>query len=134
MTAAWSAVMEGMLIAFVVAALTNLFGYWNSDKLVLRIRPVYLDDMRDPHRVLVDADDVLGNVAQIRALRRAGYAGPVSFFRLPTLAEPQDADIALLGLPYDGGTTNLAGTRHGPREMRAMNSPTKGAQPIHQAQ
>lgn len=40
---------------------------------------IYLDDMRDPHRVLVDADDVLGNVAQIRALRAAGYAGPVSY-------------------------------------------------------
>ncbi len=40
---------------------------------------VYLDDMRDPHRVLVDADDVLGNVAQIRALKAAGYAGPISY-------------------------------------------------------
>lgn len=40
---------------------------------------VYLDDMRDPHRVLVGADDSLGNVAQIRALRSAGYAGPISF-------------------------------------------------------
>lgn len=38
-----------------------------------------LDDMRDPHRVLVDADDVLGNVAQIRALRAAGYTGPISY-------------------------------------------------------
>lgn len=49
------------------------------------------------------------------------YAGPVSFFRLPTLSDPALADIALLGLPYDGGTTNRAGTRHGPREMRAMS-------------
>jgi 2-keto-myo-inositol isomerase len=40
---------------------------------------IALDDMRDPHRVLVDADDILGNVAQIRALRAAGYAGPVSY-------------------------------------------------------
>lgn len=40
---------------------------------------IYLDDMRDPHRVLVDGDDVLGNVAQIRALRAAGYAGPISY-------------------------------------------------------
>lgn len=40
---------------------------------------VYLDDMRDPHRVLVGADDVLGNVAQIRALRAAGYTGPISY-------------------------------------------------------
>ena len=40
---------------------------------------VYLDDMRDPHRVLVDADDLLGNVAQLRALKAAGYTGPVSY-------------------------------------------------------
>ncbi len=40
---------------------------------------VYLDDMRDPHRVLVDADDILGNVAQIRALKAAGYTGPISY-------------------------------------------------------
>jgi 2-keto-myo-inositol isomerase len=40
---------------------------------------IYLDDMRDPHRVLVDGDDVLGNVAQIRALRAAGYNGPISY-------------------------------------------------------
>jgi 2-keto-myo-inositol isomerase len=40
---------------------------------------VYLDDMRDPHRVLVGADDVLGNVAQIRALRAGGYQGPISY-------------------------------------------------------
>lgn len=41
--------------------------------------PVHVDDMRDPHRVLVDADDQLANVAQIRALRRGGFAGPISF-------------------------------------------------------
>lgn len=40
---------------------------------------IRLDDMRDPHRVLVDADDLLGNVAQIRALRAGGYAGPISY-------------------------------------------------------
>ena len=40
---------------------------------------IALDDMRDPHRVLGDADDVLGNVAQIRALRAAGYTGPISY-------------------------------------------------------
>lgn len=40
---------------------------------------IYLDDMRDPHRVLVDGDDVLGNVAQIRALVAGGYAGAISY-------------------------------------------------------
>src|SRR5690606_36156088 len=29
---------SGMLVAFVVAALTNLFAYWNSDKMVLRMQ------------------------------------------------------------------------------------------------
>lgn len=50
------------------------------------------------------------------------FAGPVSFFRLPTLQDPRAADIALVGLPWDGGTTNRAGTRHGPREIRAMST------------
>ncbi len=40
---------------------------------------IYLDDMRDPHRVLVNADDMLSNVAQIRALRARGYQGPISY-------------------------------------------------------
>lgn len=40
---------------------------------------IYLNEMRDPHRVLVDADDLLGNGAQIRALRAAGYSGAVSY-------------------------------------------------------
>ena len=35
--------------------------------------------MRDGHRVLVGRGDRLGNLEQIRALRRGGYAGPLSF-------------------------------------------------------
>jgi 2-keto-myo-inositol isomerase len=38
-----------------------------------------LSEMADRHRVLVDAQDRLGNVAQIAALQAAGYRGPVSF-------------------------------------------------------
>ena len=40
---------------------------------------VSLSDMRDPHRVLVDRDDRLGNIAQIGALLAGGYAGSFSF-------------------------------------------------------
>jgi heat shock protein HtpX len=46
---------SGMLIAFVVAALTNLFGYWNADKLVLRMQNAYPVDARqqpDLHRTV----------------------------------------------------------------------------------
>ena len=35
-------------------------------------------DMRDEHRILVDAGDRLGNVEQIDHLLDAGYAGPIS--------------------------------------------------------
>lgn len=36
-------------------------------------------DMRDEHRVLVDAHDRLGNVDQLNELFAAGYSGPVSY-------------------------------------------------------
>ena len=37
-----------------------------------------IDDMGDGHRVLVDERDRLGNIDQLRALKAAGYSGPVS--------------------------------------------------------
>lgn len=40
---------------------------------------VTVDAMLDPHRVLVDARDRLENIAQIKALRAAGFHGPYSF-------------------------------------------------------
>ena len=40
---------------------------------------VSIADMRDPHRVLVAADDRLDNTGQMRALIKASYAGPFSF-------------------------------------------------------
>jgi guanidinopropionase len=45
-----------------------------------------------------------------------------TFMRLPYLTEPAAVDIALIGVPWDGGTTNRAGARHGPREIRNMSS------------
>jgi guanidinopropionase len=49
------------------------------------------------------------------------FAGPCSFMRLP-FAKPREVDIALLGVPFDGGTTNRTGARHGPREIRNQSS------------
>ena len=42
-------------------------------------RNVPVSRLEDGHRGLVDEGDRLGNVAQIRTLRAAGYGGPVSF-------------------------------------------------------
>ncbi|MDH2327136.1 TIM barrel protein [Cereibacter sp. SYSU M97828] len=50
---------------------------------------VAVDDMLDKHRVLVDSDDRLENIAQINALIAAGYDGPFSFE--PFAAEVHDA-------------------------------------------
>jgi 2-keto-myo-inositol isomerase len=56
---------------------------------------VAIGDMRDGHRVLVDAADRLGNVNQIEALLARGYAGPLSFEpfaeELRALADPAAA-------------------------------------------
>ncbi|WP_138471755.1 TIM barrel protein [Poseidonocella sp. HB161398] len=40
---------------------------------------VAVEDMLDAHRILVDANDRLENIPQVKALLAAGYAGPFSF-------------------------------------------------------
>ncbi|MGF7158735.1 guanidinopropionase [Rhodoligotrophos appendicifer] len=50
------------------------------------------------------------------------FAGIASFMRLPVVASPDGLDIALFGIPWDGGTTNRAGARHGPREIRSQST------------
>ncbi len=52
------------------------------------------------------------------------FAGIATFMRLPHVALPDagDVDIGLIGVPWDGGTTNRAGPRHGPRQMRDLSS------------
>ncbi len=51
------------------------------------------------------------------------FAGIATFMGLPqvTLDEAGDVDIGLIGVPWDGGTTNRPGPRHGPRQMRDMS-------------
>ena len=54
------------------------------------------------------------------------FAGVPTFMRLPYvgLEDPRigDVDIGLIGAPWDGGTTNRPGPRHGPRQMRDMST------------
>jgi guanidinobutyrase len=46
------------------------------------------------------------------------FAGHASMFRLPTQTTAEGLDIALVGVPLDIGTSNRAGSRFGPREIR----------------
>jgi guanidinopropionase len=50
------------------------------------------------------------------------FAGHATFMRLPVARTAEGLDIALVGIPWDGGTTNRAGARHGPREVRSQSS------------
>ena len=50
------------------------------------------------------------------------YTGPVTFMRTAVVRDPSKLDIALIGVPYDGGVENRSGPRHGPREIRNMSS------------
>ncbi len=46
------------------------------------------------------------------------YAGPATFCRLPELRELGTCDIALLGVPFDAGTSYRPGARFGPGAIR----------------
>lgn len=58
----------------------------------------------------------------VDAARVPRFAGVPTFMRLPALSSAAEVDIALVGVPFDGGTTNRAGARHGPREVRSQSS------------
>ncbi|MEX1651739.1 MULTISPECIES: agmatinase [Streptomyces] len=47
------------------------------------------------------------------------YAQIPTFMRLPLDPEPRGKDVAVIGAPYDGGTSYRPGARFGPRAIRA---------------
>src|ERR1700739_194378 len=60
----------------------------------------------------------LAHPAPLNALEHARPGGISTFMRLPHITDPAELDIALVGIPYDGGTTYRAGARFGPRQVR----------------
>ena len=54
------------------------------------------------------------------------FAGVPSFMRLPHVPfeHPRfgEVEIGLIGAPWDGGTTNRPGARHGPRQLRDLST------------
>jgi len=47
------------------------------------------------------------------------FAGPSTMMRLPTANSAAGLDACFVGVPFDIGTSNRAGTRFGPRSIRA---------------
>jgi len=50
--------------------------------------------------------------------------------RLPHISRAQELDIALIGIPFDGGTTYRSGTRFGPRHVREQSAIIRPWNPV----
>lgn len=46
------------------------------------------------------------------------FGGIATMMRLPHVADARDLDVAFVGVPFDIGTSNRAGARFGPRQIR----------------
>ncbi len=62
------------------------------------------------------------------------FAGVPSFMRLPHVEAGdvlyKEVDIGLVGVPWDGGTTNRPGARHGPRQLRDLSTMIRAVHPV----
>ncbi len=62
------------------------------------------------------------------------FAGIATFMRLPHVPADhprrKDVQIGLIGLPFDGGTSNRPGPRHGPRALRDASTMIRAMHPV----
>ncbi|MCX7645461.1 MAG: agmatinase [Rhodobacteraceae bacterium] len=62
------------------------------------------------------------------------FAGVPTFMRLPYVPEGHprfaEVEIGLVGLPWDGGVSNRAGARHGPRALRDASTMIRAQHPV----
>lgn len=62
------------------------------------------------------------------------FAGVPTFMRLPHVsldeARIQDVKIGIIGVPWDSGTTNRPGPRHGPRQLRDASTMIRAEHPV----
>ena len=62
------------------------------------------------------------------------FAGVPTFMRLPHVAldapKINDVDIGIIGVPWDSGTTNRPGPRHGPRQLRDASTMIRAQHPV----
>ena len=57
----------------------------------------------------------------VDATRVPRFAGPPTFARLPRIDEVSDVDVAVVGVPFDGGVSYRPGARFGPAHVRASS-------------
>jgi len=61
-------------------------------------------------------------IKPISSMTTPRFADVATFFRLPIVKDLDQLDYCICGVPWDGGTTNRPGARHGPREVRNSSS------------
>lgn len=65
------------------------------------------------------------NKTDTKAQQQPRYSGIPTFMRVPAVHDLSQIDIAIAGVPYDGGVSARSGARYGPREIRSMSSMTR---------
>ena len=58
------------------------------------------------------------------------FSGLSTFMRLPHIPRAGELDLALIGVPFDGGTTYRPGARFGPRHVREQSSIIRPWNPV----
>jgi len=66
------------------------------------------------------------------AFRSPRFGQPATFMLLPYRRDAAGLDVALVGIPYDGGTSYRPGARHGPRHIREQSSMIRPWNPVLQ--
>ena len=69
-------------------------------------------------------------IKPISSMSTPRYADISTFFRLPIFKDLSKLDYCFCGVPWDGGTTNRPGARHGPREVRNASSLVRLYHPV----
>jgi len=64
----------------------------------------------------------MSKIKPISSMTTPRFADVATFFRLPIEKNLNNLDYCVCGVPWDGGTTNRPGARHGPREIRNASS------------
>ena len=83
---------------------------------------------------------VNGNVGQVDATVVPRFGGAPTFARLPRIDQVDDWDIAVVGVPFDAGTSYRPGARFGPSHIRESSrllrpyNPAQDFLPFEEAQ
>src|ERR1700724_3951807 len=66
----------------------------------------------------------------VDALVYPRFSGVPTFMRLPHIPRAKELDLALIGVPFDGGTTYRSGPRFGPRHIRMQSAIIRPWNPV----